>query len=48
MSARDFPHGYVVARTMFTAEDDLYYDDPSVLDNKELEGHLLRQGYFQP
>ncbi|WAL68835.1 hypothetical protein ORV05_14055 [Amycolatopsis cynarae] len=48
VSARDFPHGYVVAGSMFTAEDDLHYDDPSVLGNKELEGHLLRQGYFQP
>ena len=48
VSAKDFPHGYVVAGSMFTAEDDLYYDDPSILGNKELEGHLLRQGCFRP
>jgi hypothetical protein len=48
VSAKDFPNGYVVGASMFTAEDDLSDMDESVLDNKELEGHLLRKGYFQP
>ena len=48
VSAKDFPHGYVVAGNMFTAEYDLSDAAHSVSNDAELERHLLKKGYFQP
>jgi hypothetical protein len=48
VSAKGFPHGYVVAGSMFTAEYDLSDANESISDETDLERHLLKKGYFQP
>ena len=47
VSSPGFPYGYVIAASVFTAEDDLSYGDPSALDHSELEGHVIRSTYFE-
>lgn len=38
--------GYVVASSLYLAEDDLSYGEPSTIDAPELEDRVVRSGYF--
>ncbi|MDQ4114599.1 MAG: hypothetical protein M3306_26425 [Actinomycetota bacterium] len=39
--------GYVVARALHFAEDDLSYGEPSTIDNRDVAAHVLSSGYWE-
>ena len=39
--------GYVVAGALFYSEDDLDYGEPSAIDHRELQSHVIASGHFR-
>lgn len=46
VSSVGLSRGYVVASSLYMSEDDLAYGEPSTIDAPELEGSVIRSGYF--
>ncbi|GGM34391.1 hypothetical protein GCM10012275_02160 [Longimycelium tulufanense] len=46
LSAANFRTGYVVAGALYLAEDDLGFSEPSAIEHKDLESHVMRSEYF--